>query len=311
MTSKVMIREVGCREGFQNLDRVVPTECKVKLIELLSECGLESIETTAFVRADRVPQMADAEEVVRRLAKRPGVTYTALYLNPRGFERAEEVGGLSNEGWIPAAVSEPFLRRNNNLTFEQFFDGLPAWQDAFRSRGKGVHGIMVSAAFGSNEEGSIGAEPAVDLIRKVEERLGAPLKEVCLADTMGWGTPDKVRRAVAGVRQVSPAEVSLHLHDTRGMGIANAAAGLEEGVRIFDSSVGGVGGCPFVKGAAGNVATEDLLFLCEAMGYSTGIDEARLYAAVEYLETVLGFPPPSRCYGTWRSLGRVSSGSAC
>jgi hydroxymethylglutaryl-CoA lyase len=302
MKTPVIIREVGCREGFQNHQAIVPSGEKIGIIDLLSATGIGAIEVAAFVRPDRVPQMADAKEIVAGIRRREGVRYTALYLNPKGFHAAEAAGVVDNEGWIPASVSETFLMRNSNLTFEAFYRTVQEWAGIFAAAQKSPYGLMVSAAFGANDEGPIEPERIAQLVTEVETRLGGSLTEVCLADTMGWGTPDRVKRGIAAVRRVSTAQVSLHLHDTRGMGIANVVAGLEEGVRIFEASLGGVGGCPFVTGAAGNVATEEVLFLCEESGYATGIDLDLLCQAVEELARVMKIVPPSRMYRAWKAL---------
>lgn len=295
MTERIRIREVGPREGFQNLPAVYPTEQKLELISLLTQAGLKEIEVAAFVRADRVPQMADAAEVIRALPKGTEVAYSALYLNQKGFKNALSAEVPFIEGWIPVAMSESFLKRNNNLTLGDLYASLPGWEECFREASVPLQGLMVSAAFGANDEGAIPLERLLSVLEATFSHLSIAPREVCLADTMGWGTPRKVAQAVRAVRETFGCEVSLHLHDTRGTGIANVYAGIEEGVRIFDSSFGGVGGCPFVKGAAGNVATEEVVFLCHEMGLDTGVDLDKLMAAVLLLEKVVG-PVPSRYF---------------
>lgn len=295
MTERIRIREVGPREGFQNLPTVYPSEKKLELISLLIEAGLKEIEVAAFVRADRVPQMADAPQIIKGLPKGGQVSFSALYLNQKGFKNALAAEVPYIEGWIPLAVSESFLKRNNNLTLDELYAGLSAWEECFREASLPLQGVMVSAAFGANDEGPILLERLLSVLDSTFSRLSVPPREVCLADTMGWGTPRKVAKAVRAVRERFGCEVSLHLHDTRGTGIANVYAGIEEGVRIFDSSFGGVGGCPFVKGAAGNVATEEVVFLCQEMGLETGVDLDKLMAAVLLLEKVVG-PVPSRYF---------------
>jgi hydroxymethylglutaryl-CoA lyase len=296
----ILIREVGPREGFQSFEKIYPTEAKVRLIDELSGTGLRSLEVAAFVRADRVPQMADAEEIAKRIVRTEEVAYSGLYLNPKGFVRAHQTG-LVHEGWIPIAASEAFLKRNNNLTFDELYATLPKWEEEFARAGVPLHGLMVSAAFGSNDDGPYPPSRVTSAIREVLSRLSTTPREICLADTMGWGTPSQLIELVESVRSLSPAEVSLHLHDTRGTGIANAWAGLQAGVKIFDASFGGVGGCPFVRGAAGNIATEELVFLAEANGYTTGIELESLLRAVSTLESVLAMTPPSRLYRAWKS----------
>lgn len=303
MKERVRIREVGPREGFQNLQTVYSTEQKLKLISLLTEAGLQDIEVAAFVRADRVPQMADADEIMKGLPESSTARYSALYLNQKGFKNAIAARVPFIEGWIPIAISESFLKRNNNLTLDELYNQLSSWEDSFGAEGAHLSGLMVSAAFGANDEGPIPLDRLLSVLENTFSRLSVPPKEVCLADTMGWGTPRKVAEAVRAVREQFHTEVSLHLHDTRGTGIANVYAGLEAGVRTFDSSFGGVGGCPFVKGAAGNVATEEVVFLCEQMGFETGVHMEKLLEAVLLLEKTIGALVPSRYF---RSVVRSS-----
>lgn len=302
---KVRIREVGPREGFQTLARVVPTEQKLELIAALGETGLKDIEIVSFVRPDKVPQMADAAAVVERYHRVPGVAYTGLYLNPSGFIRAEETGRLHNEGWLYLAASETFLQRNSNTTIAAGIDAMPTWLAAFRERGKPLRGIMLSTAFGCNFEGPIASDTVVELLRRVAGHVvaaGETLREICLADTMGWASPVMLRELIVRVRREFPqSEVSLHLHDTRGSGMANVYAGLEEGVAIFDCSIGGLGGCPFARGAAGNVPTEDVAFLCHELGIETGLDLGKLARAAAMAEGIIGEPLPGKYYKTWRA----------
>lgn len=299
---KVRIREVGLREGFQILPKIVPTETKVKLLELLVGSGLREIEVTSFVRGDLVPQMADAEELGRvvdtSLVKRlPDVRFSALYLNPKGCERAFKFSAFQHEGWIPVATSETFLQRNNNLNFDQLLALLPEWERVLSSFGKSPHGLMVSTAFGCNYEGDKAKKNLISLLRKVTTSLSHPITEICLADTVGLGSPEVIRQAVRDVRSLLPGvEVSLHLHDTRGLGMANVYAGLCEGVKIFDSSFGGVGGCPFTKGAAGNVATEELVLLLDELGIESGIDSQKILKTCKLFEQLVGVSVQSRYY---------------
>lgn len=305
LPSSVTLREVGPREGFQTLKAIVPTSDKLALIDALGRTGVKHIEVASFVRPDRVPQMADAEEIVSKLERVGGVSYTALYLNPAGFKRAEVSGKLDNQGWLYTAGSATFLEKNYNLTFEGLVRDIPDWIAAFREGGKHVHGLMVSTAFGCNYEGELShasiVAVIVDACRAVEN-CGERVREVCLADTMGWATPLKLKRLVERVRASlnHGPDITLHLHDTRGSAMANVLAGLEEGIEIFDSSVGGMGGCPFAKGAAGNVATEDVAFMCEEMGIATGIDLALYVDAASLAERIIGAPLPGKLYKAWR-----------
>lgn len=296
----VRIRELGPREGFQTSKAIIPIEKKLELISALSETGVKDIEITAMVRPDKVPQMADAEEVIGRFVRQPGVRYTALYLNPQGFIRAEQAGRLDNEAWLYGAVSETFLQRNANTTLAQTLAVISEWLAAFRAYKKDLQGLMLSTAFGCNYEGEISAARALDVIRRFVDAVdeqGSKLREVCLADTMGWATPEMMKRLVAEVKGKYPAMVvSLHLHDTRGSGMANVYAGLQEGVECFDGSVGGLGGCPFARGAAGNVCTEDMVFLCRELGIETGINIEAYIRAAQLAESIMGAPLPGKLY---------------
>ena len=300
LPKSVRIREVGPREGFQNLAHVVPTDQKLELINQLSRTGVGEIEVASFVRADRVPQMADAEAVVQGLVSQVGVRYTALYLNQQGFTRAEAAKRVDNSGWISIAASETFLKKNSNTSIEKIVNEIPEWIATFKKYGKSLHGIMVSSAFGCTYEGRVTVEKLISSLSSIVatcEENGATISEICLADTVGLGDPEDVRRKISAVRQRWPkSEVSLHLHDTKGIGLANAYAGLLEGVTTFDASVAGLGGCPFTKGAAGNIATEDLVYMCEQMGVATGIILEQYIIAANIAERLAGSTLPGRVY---------------
>jgi hydroxymethylglutaryl-CoA lyase len=301
---RVKIREVGCREGFQILQAVVPTAQKAVLIRLLVESGLQEMEVVSFVRPDMVPQMADAEELVKKLPLNTKVSFTGLYLNPKGFARAMRNPQLTTRAWIPIALSETFLKRNSNQTFVDLFESIPKWEEEFSKGKKKLHGIMVSAAFGCNFEGPHVRTQLSGILEKARAKLTHLPQEVCLADTMGWGTPRLVKEGIRAARAVFPeSEVALHLHDTRGTGIANAYAGLEEGVRLFEASIGGIGGCPFTRGAAGNIATEELVFLLEESGIPTGIDPERLFEAMTYLNSILPDIVSSKWFRARKAVG--------
>jgi hydroxymethylglutaryl-CoA lyase len=298
MPQEVVIREVGPREGFQILPRVVPVADRLRLIEALVAASVRHIEVASFVRGDKVPQMADAEELVSRLPQADGVEFTALCLNAKGFERAEKTGRLKNSGWIYTSPSNSFLKANSNLTLDGSVAQVPEWAKLFRAHGKRLHGIMVSTAFGCSYEGSISASTVVSLVKRFAaacESAGEKVSEICLADTVGMGSPKTVRECLTALRPLG-IPVSLHLHDTMGLGLVNAYAGLLEGVSIFETSVGGMGGCPFTPGAAGNVATEDLVYLCNELGIKTNIDLDRLCKAAELAELIVGTELPGRVY---------------
>ncbi len=303
LPSRVLIREVGPREGFQIIPQIVATPRKLQLISALVEAGLSQIEVTSFVRPDRVPQMADAETLVRTLPRTSGVSYTGLYLNIAGFKRAQGTGGLDLSGWLYTSPSNSFLHKNSNTSIEATLSSVPEWIEAFRDAGRALHGLMVSTAFGCELEGSIAVSSVTELVaRFIAEcsKHGERIEEVCLADTVGRAQPNAIREVVRSVRALGVVP-SLHLHDTWGLGLTNAYAGMLEGVEIFETSVGGMGGCPFTPGAAGNVATEDLVYLCASLGISTGIDLGRCCSAAVLAEEIVGSVLPGRVYRAWRA----------
>lgn len=300
LPKKVLIREVGPREGFQTLSKVLATEQKLELIKKLAGSGVRELEVASFVRPDLVPQMADAEELVRQLPVNDSVRYKALYLNDKGFERAEQFELLKNDAWIYLSASETFLQRNSRISLDTALARLPEWTVLFRKHQKAVHGVMISAAFGCNYEGRIPEEKVyalIDRVLQIFKDLGQPVQELSLADTMGHANPEQVKRMVATLKGKFPElQLSLHLHDTRGSGLANAYAGLQEGIDIFESSVAGIGGCPFAKDAAGNICTEDFAHLCEECGVQTGLDLSVYVEAARIAERLVGGALPGKLY---------------
>jgi len=298
LPKSVRINEEGPREGFQIEKGPIPTARKIELIEALSRTGLKQIQVTSFVNPKRVPGMADAEEVVRGFTPAPGVDYTALWLNEKGLERARASGKLKLEGKISIYASEKFSMRNNNRTTAQEFEYARRVLASYLEYGMSVERGSVAAAFGCNYEGEIPLATILEIVRRIFDlagEYGIELKELSFADTMAWATPLQIKRLVGAVRERYPDQrLSLHLHDTRGMGIANAHAGLEMGVDMFDACVAGLGGCPFAahKGAAGNVCTEDLVFMCREMGIETGIDLDRIIECAQLAEDIVGHPLP-------------------
>ena len=296
----VHLMEVGPRDGLQIEPLTLSVEQKLELLDAIAQAGLREIEVGSFVNPKAVPQMADSEEVFRRLRRHPGVTYRALWLNPRGLDRAVATPNVDLEGRLQLTASEAFVRRNTNRSIDETFADLPQWIARYRSAGQETDRLAVMAAFGCNFEGDVPVERVVGLVARAEALLaehGFPLRHLALADTMGWGMPDRVRRIIGAVRERWPdLPLKLHLHDTRGTAMANALAALEMGVQEFDSSIGGLGGCPFAghKGAAGNICTEDLAYLCEEMGIATGIDLPTLVRAARMAESMLGHPVPGK-----------------
>jgi hydroxymethylglutaryl-CoA lyase len=298
LPSSVHIVEEGPREGFQFEKGAIATGRKIALIDALSQTGLDHIQIVSFVNPKAVPGMADAEDVVRGIMPRPDIAYTALWLNDKGFERALKFDRLSLTGTIQLCTSEKFLKRNQNRTADQQLAGQHAIVDRYKANGIPVERGSLMAAFGCNFEGDVPVSRVVALVGQildVASQHGVTLSYVTLADTMAWATPLAVKRVVGALRERWPElDIALHLHDTRGMAIANAYAGLEMGVTRFDSSVAGLGGCPFAghTGAAGNVCTEDLVFLCQELGIETGVDLDALIECARLAEDVVGHPLP-------------------
>jgi hydroxymethylglutaryl-CoA lyase len=298
LPTSVRINEEGPREGFQIESAAIPASRKIELIDALADTGIRHMQIVSFVSPARVPGMADAEEVVRGITPQPGVKYTGLWLNEKGLERAIATERLTIEGKISLAASERFQKRNQNKTIAEQIDYNHRVIDMYREHGIPVTRASVMAAFGCNFEGDIAPEKVVsmvDEIIRIAAVHGETIEVLSLADTMAWATPESIKRVVGAVRDRHPSlQLSLHLHDTRGMGIANAYAGLQMGVDRFDASVAGLGGCPFAghKSAAGNVCTEDLVFMCEEMGISTGIDLERLLDCARLAEDIVSHALP-------------------
>ena len=314
----IHVKEEGPREGFQFEKGPIPTTRKIELIDALSGTGLTHIQIVSFVSPKAVPGMADAEEIVKGINIKPGIEYTGLWLNDKGFERAIATGRLDIKGSIALCASAKFLKRNQNRTLEQQIAATHGIIDMYKEKGIEVERGMIMAAFGCNFEGDIAVSRVVELVQQLLDLAaahGARIECVSLADTMAWATPLSIKRAIGAVRGRFPdLELELHLHDTRGMGIANAYAGLEMGVTRFDSSVAGLGGCPFAghSGAAGNVCTEDLVFMCDEVGIETGIDLEALAECGRLAENVVGHPLPGSVMkgGSLRGLREKISAAA-
>jgi hydroxymethylglutaryl-CoA lyase len=296
--TKVQINEEGPREGFQFEKGAIPTARKIELIDSLSETGLNRIQIVSFVNPKAVPGMADAEEVVAGFNKKPGVSYVGLWLNDKGLKRAIDSNRLEVRGSVSLCASEPFLMRNQNRTMEENIPLQHQTMRMFKEYNVPVTRGAVMAAFGCNFAGEIPVETVLQVVKQSKEiaqEHGFKLESMMLADTMAWATPASIKRVVGAVREANPElDIILHLHDTRGMGVANAYAGLEMGVKTFDAAVAGLGGCPFAghKGAAGNVCTEDLVFMCDEMGIETGINLEALLESARLAEDIVGHPLP-------------------
>lgn len=299
----IVLREVAPREGFQFEGIADPgrisVEDKLRLITALTETGVRTVEVTSFVSPKAVPQMADAEEVSRRLPDVHGVSYEAIFLNDKGLERALATGRYDIKGRITTTASETFALKNQRRTHEQDMEMQRKQIELYRRHSIPVTTGTMMTTFGCNYEGDIPLARVLGLIQEMEdlaqEAAGTSLERLELADTMGRGDPELIKRTVGAIRDRWPEkEIHLHLHDTRGTGLANVYAGIEMGVRSFDTSVGGLGGCPFAGTVAGNVATEDVLFMCERMGIETGVSLEGMVEAARIAEEIVGHPLPSK-----------------
>ena len=300
LPSHVDIHEEGPREGFQIEPGPIGTADKIRLLEALAETGLAHIQVCSFVNPRLVPGWADAEKAVEGFKARPGVDYNALWFNAAGLERALAFKGkLTVTGSIALSASEAFTHKNLNRSHADNLEAMRKLTALHLSRGVPVTRIGVMASFGCNYQGDI--SPA-QVVRTLEDGMavaaeyGAQISLFSLADTMGWATPARIERALGEVRTRWPQmQLALHLHDTRGLAVANAHAGMRMGVSRFDSTVGGLGGCPFAgqKGAAGNICTEELVLLCEEMGIRTGIDLDQLIEVGRMAKEIVGHVLPS------------------
>jgi hydroxymethylglutaryl-CoA lyase len=287
MSKHVEIVEVGPRDGLQSEPGVMPTATKVAFIERLIAGGVRRLEVTSFVNPKRVPQMADAEQVLAALPRREGVWYVGLVLNQKGFERAAAAG--CNEIGMAVVASDTFNRRNQGVSS---LESVAAWLEiAAAAHQAGIRPqVTVSAAFGCPFEGEVPVARVVELAERVAE--GRP-HEIALADTIGVGVPGQVAELVGRVREAVPGiPLRCHFHNTRNTGLANAWAAVEAGVRTLDASLGGIGGCPFAPAATGNIPTEDLVYLLHRCGYETGIDLDAAIATGKWLQEMLGRPVP-------------------
>lgn len=264
---RVRIVEVGPRDGLQNEKTIIPASTKIELINRLSATGLRSIEATSFVSPKWVPQLADAAEVFAAIDKNPQTSYPVLVPNLQGYQRAREVG--ATEVAVFTAASEEFNRKNINASIDQSIERFKPVLEQAGKDGVSVRGY-VSTVLGCPYQGEV---PLADVVRVARQMHDLGCYEISLGDTIGIGTPLKARqmlRAVAG--EVPMQALAVHFHDTRGQALANVLSCLEEGVRVVDSAVSGVGGCPYAKGATGNVASEDVVYMLEGMGMATGVD---------------------------------------
>jgi hydroxymethylglutaryl-CoA lyase len=280
---KVSLQEVALRDGIQNEKRIIPTGEKIRLIDRLADCGIRQIEVSSFVNPRLVPQMADAEDVWQGIKRRQGVRYSALILSEKGLERAIRCR-VPHVG-IFVSASETHSRKNSNKPISEALEEALRLIRRAKSFGMEVRAGVMNA-FGCAYEGRIAPEKVAHLAGSL---LGGGPDEICLADSSGLGNPRQIKDVLCRVRKVTgPAPLAFHFHNTRGLGLANVFAAMEKGISSFDTSLGGLGGCPFIAGARGNIATEDTVSMLHEMGIETGIDLDSLIAASLDFEKVLG-----------------------
>jgi hydroxymethylglutaryl-CoA lyase len=289
LPQRVRMVEVGPRDGLQNEPAIVPTPVKVGLIDRLTAAGLPAIEATSFVSPKWVPQMADNAQVMAAIRRKPGVQYPVLTPNRQGFDAALAAG--CDEVAVFVAASETFSRKNTNCSIAEGLDRAQTVAGAARAHGVRVRGY-ISCVLGCPYEGDVPPERVRDVAAALRA-MGC--YEISLGDTIGTGTAGKTRKLIETVAEAVPiAEQAGHFHDTYGQALANIYAALQLGVATFDSSVAGLGGCPYAKGATGNVASEDVLYLLSGLGIETGVDMTRLRVAGSYILARLGRAPASR-----------------
>jgi len=289
LPQKVKIVDVGPRDGLQNEKEVVPTDAKVELIHRLADAGLPVVEAGSFVSPKWVPQMGDSADIMKRITRKPGVSYPVLTPNMKGFEGAMVVG--AEEVAIFGAASESFSQRNINCSIKESLARFDPIMEAARDKGVAVRGY-VSCVVGCPYEGEIAPQKVAEVAAKLFE-MGC--YEVSLGDTVGVGTPGKVQDMIRAVNDVVPLEkLAVHFHDTYGQALANIYAALELGINVVDSSVAGLGGCPYAKGASGNVATEDVVYMLNGLGIETGVDLDKLCDAGRFISEVIGRAPASK-----------------
>lgn len=289
LPSRVKLVDVGPRDGLQNEKQPVPAEVKIGLVHRLQDAGLKEIEVTSFVSPKWVPQMADNAEVMAGITRKPGVRYSVLTPNMKGFEAA--VASKPDEIVVFGAASEAFSQRNINCSIAESIERFAPVVAAAREKGIHVRGA-ISCTVGCPYEGEI-PPSRVELVARLMKEIG--VQHIGVADTIGVGTPRKVQAAMeAALRHYGIDDVSGHYHDTYGQALSNTLASLEMGVWQYDTSSAGLGGCPYAKGATGNVATEDVVYMLQGMGIETGIDLDKLIDAGQYISDFLGRKPNSR-----------------
>ncbi len=299
----ISIVEVGPRDGLQNEKSVIATDDKFEFVRLLSLSGLKSIEVTSFVKPPAIPQMADAKELferVRRELTSPSITYPCLVPNMYGFETAKALG--VKDIALFSATSDSFAKKNVNATVDETFERMiPVGQEAQQS-GMSVR-AYISTSYGCPYEGDV---PHSKLMNVIERFMKMGVREISIGDTTGVARPRQVKASLKEIKSTFGLDkIAMHFHDTKGMALSNILVSLEEGITTFDSSAGGLGGCPYAKGATGNVATEDVWYLCHSQGLETGIDLDKLVAASSFILSKVGKETPSKFLKAYLSTGKI------
>lgn len=302
MSDPVRIIEMGPRDGLQNEKMPVSVEARIAFVEALVGAGLNTVEVGAFVSPKAIPQMASSDAVLRGVAHMTGAEFHVLVPNEKGYDAARAAGAKVVS--VFAAASEGFSRANINCTVAESIERFKPVMERAKADGVRVRGY-ISCVLGCPFDGEIKPKAVADLAKTLWD-LGC--YEISLGDTIGVGTPDKAKQMLRAVSANIPAaNLAMHYHDTYGQALANLYAGLEEGVRVIDAAAGGLGGCPYAPGATGNVATEDVVYMLEGMGISTGVDMEKLLAATNAMSGVLGKPPVSRVASALNAKKRAAS----
>jgi len=288
LPERVTVVEVGPRDGFQMEKTFIPTALKAEIVDRLAQAGLRKIEATSFVNPKVIPQMADSAELMKTLPRREGTTYTALVPNVKGARRAVEAG-VDGVRFVLCA-SEKYNQRNVGMSVEESLDVCASTLEAMKPSGVPLE-AAIALAFGCPFEGHVPEDRVVELARTLQ---GMGIREISIADSVGLGNPEQVRRLMRRLLdELTDVALSLHIHNTRGLGLANVLAAMDEGIDTFDAGLGGLGGCPIFAGATGNIPTEDLVNMCEEMGVPTGVDIEAVREASRKIQEFLGRSLPS------------------
>lgn len=298
----VTFHEEGPREGFQIEPAIYSVADRASIIDALAETGLKQIQVASFVNPKAVPSMAEAPELFAAIKPREGVRFTALWLNETGFRRAQATPNVDLKAFLMFYLTEQFCQRNNNCSIAEHREKQRKWVELYLDAGLPIESAYIVTSFGCNIEGDVPVGRLLDTVRYIRDltaEYGIPMPRLFLADTVGWANPLDIKRRIGAVRDLVPeAKIGTHLHDTRGMGAANVVAALEMGVDLFESSVAGLGGCPFAAHAnshgAGNICTEDMVYMCEEMGIETGVDLDALIGCAQLAEEIVGHPLPGK-----------------